>query len=117
MDIINNMSFWISIIVLIILVVIFAALRIKVKNKQASQSDNDEVYFMVQYLGGIDNIISARATMSKITVQLIDPERINVEAIKGLGASGIVQTKKNTTIILGDASQDFANKINEMKQL
>lgn len=115
MDIFTNMSFWLAVIVLIIVVILFAFLRIKVKNKQAGQSDNEQVALLVEYLGGLDNIISVQATISKMSVKLIDPEKVNVSAIKGLGASGIVETKKRISIIFGDLSQEYANKINDMK--
>ena len=85
------------------------------KNKKTS-TDHDlpfDLSALLATLGEIENIESVEATMSKVTFKLKDTSKVDVEAIKALGASGIVETKGGFTFIFGSISQSIAKAIKE----
>lgn len=112
MDIFANVYFYVAFIVLIILVILFAIFRnkaISARNQNTLQAP-----LLVEYLGGSTNIESIKGSMSKISVLVHNPALVDVAAIKGLGASGVVETNKGFTFIFGQSSQTIADDINNM---
>lgn len=83
----------------------------KAKEDMAVTIDLDA---FIDALGGKDNIKDVQATNSKVTVILQD-ETIDIDALKELGASGIVQGEHKVTIILGKMSKNVAKGIQNRK--
>lgn len=97
---------------IIIVVVWFILARyLKGKKIQTSRKVNIDVEKIITALGGKANIVSAKATNSRLSVILEDDQILNVEALKELGASGIVQTTNKVTVILGQVSHLVAQEI------
>ena len=91
---------------LTIIVVWFVFTRyIKGKKIQSGRKVNIDVEKIITALGGKDNVLSAKATNSRLSVSLKDDQKLNIEDLKQLGASGIVQTTNKVTVILGQVSQ------------
>jgi Phosphotransferase system IIB components len=78
---------------------------IKNKNLTNEQLSAIDINVLIKALGGKENIVQTKSTASKLTVSLLNHENIDMEKIKALGASGIVEGKENLTMIFGKQSQ------------
>ncbi|WP_423364449.1 hypothetical protein [Mycoplasma sp. P36-A1] len=109
---INPYSLYIIIgIIVIIAVIAFLIFR----NSVNKEKDFDEILplpfeinTLEQYLGGLANINSVEGSISKVAFKLKDTKIIQLEEIKKLGASGIVETKAGFTFIFGSISKTIA---------
>ncbi|MDD8048859.1 MAG: PTS transporter subunit EIIB [Thomasclavelia sp.] len=66
---------------------------------------------VIEAVGGKDNIKELSASGTKITFFLNDDSKTNIESLKKLGASGVVQTKSKLTIIIGHYADDICEAI------
>ncbi len=80
--------------------------------KKISKSTVD-IEKLISFLGGKDNIISSSHSPSKLTVLLKDNSKTNIDGIKELGASGIVEGKDSTSIIFGKISEVIDSDLKE----
>lgn len=98
--------------VLIVVGIIIAAILlyygfirfIKNKNLTSQMASSINIEELVKALGGKDNIQEVRSTPSKLTVRILQHEIIDIEAIKALGASGIVEGQDSLSMIFGKQS-------------
>lgn len=95
----------------IVVVWFILARYLKGKKIQTSRKVNIDVEKIITALGGKGNIVSAKATNSRLSVVLEDDQKLKIEDLKQLGASGIVQTTNKVTVILGQVSQLVAEEI------
>ena len=98
------------IVIGVILIVILLAI-LKATKKDAGLDFNK----LVELLGGKDNIISTETNMSRFKVTLKDVSKANKEAIRKLGAKGIVEIDNQLKIILGSESKQLKKYIDEIK--
>ena len=89
--------------VVVLAVVLFFVFKNR-KKKDESPVDLDALF---EALGGQDNVVSVEANGSKVKVVLKDNNAVDAEALKGLGATGVVSTSKATQIIFGKVSEDI----------
>lgn len=88
-----------------------------IKNKDLKNAEfksNIDVKTLLEALGGKDNISDITFSPSKFTVALKDHSLIQVDTIKALGASGIVQGKENLSMIFGRQSALIAEDIKKL---
>ena len=97
----------IGIILLIVLVAILKSMR---------KGAHLEINKLVDYLGGIDNIISTKNNLSRFIVTLKDITIVNKEEIQKLGAKGIVEIDNQLKIILGPNSKVLKKYVEELKK-
>ena len=97
----------IAFILLIILIAILKSMR---------KGAHLEINKLVDYLGGIDNIISTKNNLSRFIVTLKDISIVNKEEIQKLGAKGIVEIDNQLKIILGSNSKVLKKYIEELKK-
>ena len=109
--------------VLIIIGIIFPILLLYfgftrfIKNKDLSQEvvSTINIDVLLKALGGKDNILDVDSSPSKLTVTLKSHNGIDIDKIKELGASGIVEGKENLSMIFGKQSsliaQDLKNSL------
>ena len=90
-----------------------AFFRKKSSNNQAFKSDID-VKTLLEALGGKDNISEVTSSPSKVTVTLKDHSLVQIDIIKSLGSSGIVQGKENLSMIFGKQSALIAEDIKNL---
>lgn len=65
-------------------------------------------------LGGIENIIGAEFTHTKVNIQIKDKKLVQVEAIKVMkGVEGMFVTSKNVSIIVGNIAKSIAQQLVE----
>lgn len=72
---------------------------------------------IVEALGGIDNIIGASASRSKLKVAIADYQKVDVEALKKIKNRGIVEQSNNVSMVLGSYALDLSGMINDLVTL
>lgn len=98
------------IIGVVLLIVLFAILKSMRKDAHL------EVNKLVDYLGGMDNIVDTQVNLSRFIVTLRDISLANKEEIQKLGAKGIVEIDNQLKIILGNNSKQLKRYIDEIKK-
>ena len=93
------------IIGVVLLIILFAILKSMRKDAHL------EVNKLIEYLGGIDNIVDKQINLSRFIVTLRDVKLANKEEIQKLGAKGIVEIDNQLKIILGPNSTVTSNFI------
>lgn len=97
--------------VIIILVLIIIALVVLKANKPDFKYEANK---LVEYLGGIKNIVSMEVSVSRFKVTLKDPSKVNKEGIQKLGARGIVEIDNTLKIIFQDDAKKLKKYIEEL---
>ena len=98
------------IILAVILIIVLLAL-IKTTKKGIKLDFNK----LVELLGGRDNILDTKISMSRFVVTLKDVSKANKEGIQKLGAKGIVEIDNQLKIIFGSDAVKLKKYINDMK--
>jgi PTS system D-glucosamine-specific IIC component len=99
------------IIAVVFLIVLFAVLKSMKKDAHL------EVNKLIDYLGGMDNIVDKQVNLSRFIVTLRDISLANKEEIQKLGARGIVEIDNQLKIILGPGSKQLRKYIDEIKKM
>lgn len=68
----------------------------------------------VSVLGGIDNIVKASASNSKIRVYVVNHDKIDFVELKKIKNRGILDQSDNVSIVLGNYAPDLAGMINDL---
>ena len=98
------------IIGVVLLIILFAILKSMKKDAHL------EVNKLIEYLGGMDNIVDKQVNLSRFIVTLRDVKLANKEEIQRLGAKGIVEIDNQLKIILGPNSKTLKRYIDELKK-
>ena len=104
------MEWYQYIIVLVILLII--AFAIMKSNKKDLKLELNK---LVEYLGGLDNIVETEIEMSRFKVTLKDITKANKEGIIKLGAQGVVEIDDQLKIIFGSNAKQLKKYIDELK--
>ena len=99
------------IIIGVVLVIILLAIL-----KSMKKDAHLEVNKLVDYLGGMDNIVDSQVNLSRFIVTLRDISKANKEEIQKLGAKGIVEIDNQLKIILVSNSKTLKRYIDEIKK-
>lgn len=105
------MNYWIYVIIAIILFIISLVI-IKLKRKDF----HIEINKLIQYLGGLDNVIDSQLNLSRLKVTVKDTSLVNKEGIQKLGAKGIVEIDNELKIILGPNSKQIKKYMADLKK-
>ena len=95
----------IGIVLLIIVLVVLKANKADFKY---------EANKLVEYLGGIKNIVSMEVSVSRFKVTLKDTSKVNKEGIQKLGARGIVEIDNTLKIIFQEDAKKLKKCIEEL---
>src|SRR5574344_138617 len=98
------------ILIVIFLILVLAVLKL---NKKDVKLDMNK---LVEYLGGKDNIIDTEVNLSRFIVTLKNIDLVDKEAIKDLGARGIVEVDNKLKIILDPESKQLKKYIDDIKR-
>ena len=98
------------IIGIVLLIILFAVLKSMKKDAHL------EVNKLIDYLGGLDNIVDKQVNLSRFIVTLRDVKLANKEEIQKLGAKGIVEIDNQLKIILGPNSKQLKRYIDELRK-
>lgn len=104
-------------IIAIVVIIILAFIFLKViKNKQPKQVKAGDIpvdiNMIIDAIGGKANLKETVATSSKVTFFVNKDNLVDLEKLKALGASGIVQTTNKVSAIFGKYSKEISNMIN-----
>lgn len=107
------MDFLTILITVIIVLAIYFGVITYMKNKKPKKitESNIDVEALICALGGRSNIVSTSHSPSKLSVVLKDSSLTDVETIKSIGASGIVEGKDSLSLIFGKSSEAIENDI------
>ena len=105
------MNYWIYVIIALILFIISLVI-IKLKRKDF----HIEINKLIQYLGGLDNVIDSQINLSRLKVTVKDTSLVNKEGIQKLGAKGIVEIDNELKIILGPNSKQIKKYMADLKK-
>ena len=97
------------IVIIILLIIAFAIMKSNKKDLKL------ELNKLVEYLGGIDNIVETEVEMSRFKVTLKDITKANKEGIVKLGAQGVVEIDDQLKIIFGNNAKQLKKYIDELK--
>ncbi len=98
------------ILLIVFIILVLAVLKI---NKKDIKLDMNK---LVIFLGGKDNIIDTEVNLSRFIVTLKNIDLVDKEAIKDLGARGIVEMDNKLKIILGPESKQLKKYIDDIKR-
>ena len=98
---------------IVIVIALVCILRNKKKNKETDKQILEAIETIVSCLGGKENIISAEAKGSRLSVVLKDYSLIEEDKIKEQGVSSIIKMTTKVTLLVGSLSQEIANYINK----
>ncbi len=111
-------SEYIAIIAVIVaLCLIYFGYNAFIKNKGSKNKafkSNIDVIALLEALGGKENISDVTSSPSKLTVTLKDHSLLQIDTIKALGSSGIVQGRENLSMIFGKESSLIAEDIKSL---
>ncbi len=107
-----GINLYIEYIIIVSVVLFIAIIVIKGTKKDFKVEANK----LVEYLGGKDNILKMEVKLSRFKVTLKDVSIANKEAIKKLGARGIVEIDNQLKIILDSSAQKLKKHIEDLKK-
>jgi phosphotransferase system IIB component len=103
---------WFLIIGLMIFLFIYFGKRTKVKE---AQSDKEKYDRYIENFGGRENIISATAVGSRLSLVLKDYDIVNLEELNKLGITSSIKMSNKITFVIGSLASDIAKYINNLK--
>ena len=105
------------IIAVLAVIVLLLGIRFYLKHKkptvQTYEKSGIDIQLLVDSLGGKENIKSVESSLSKVTVELLSKKDLNIEQIKSLGATGIVQNQNKLSMIFGKVSETVSKEIKD----
>ena len=102
---------WIQYFIICLVLFIFVLVAIKFSCKNF----DEDMYNLIKYLGGKDNIIDCTVSMSRFKVTLKDISKANKEGIQRLGAKGIVEIDNQLKIVFDKDSRALKRYIKDMR--
>lgn len=104
--------YWYYYLIIAFVLFIISLVIIKIKRKDFHL----EINKLIQYLGGMDNIIDSQINLSRLKVTVKDTSLVNKEGIQKLGAKGIVEIDNELKIILGPNSKQLKKYMADLKK-
>ena len=98
--------------VIIVIGVLVCVLKVKKKINEIDKEISSTISIIVECLGGKENIVSAEAKGSRLSVVLNDYTLLNEEKIKEQGVSSIIKMSTKVTLLVGSLSEEIASYIN-----
>lgn len=99
-------------LIIVIVLIIIALVVIKASKPDFKYEANK----LVEYLGGIKNIVSMEVSVSRFKVTLKDPSKVNKDGIQKLGARGIVEIDNTIKIIFKDSAKKLKKYIDQLNE-
>lgn len=97
----------------------------KEAQKQAAQKNTEltlntialpDTDLLIGALGNIENIVTASATISTITIEVNQMDKINFDLLKKISGKGVIKSTTNVTLLIGDCATALRDKILELKK-
>lgn len=107
-DFFKNYGLIIGLIILGIIIVIVVVLLIRNKTKNSNKKASDDLFNQImEGLGGIANVSSLEAKMSRLNVSLKDDSLLNIESLKSSGVSRVIKMSSKITLLIGDVASEI----------
>lgn len=65
-------------------------------------------------LGGTDNIDAIEPCITRLRVEVVDPNLVNDEELSHAGAFGVVQVGNTVQVVVGPVADDLAEQITDL---
>lgn len=75
-----------------------------------------DINALANALGGVENIVNISATISTISVQLNQMDKIDLEYLKKVSVKGVIKSVDNVTLLVGDCAMMLKDKLLELKK-
>lgn len=66
-------------------------------------------------LGGSENVIEVEPCITRLRVEVVDPELVNDAALKSHGAFGVVRTGRVVQVVVGPEADNLAALLNDAR--
>ena len=101
---------FVVIAIIVALILLYLGFIHLIKNKRLNQEFQSTlpIQELIEALGGQGNIKEVRSSASKVTVVLVNQQLVDIDKIKALGASGIVEGASSLAMIFGRQSENIA---------
>uniref|UniRef100_UPI00056C378D glucose PTS transporter subunit EIIB n=1 Tax=Mycoplasmopsis cricetuli TaxID=171283 RepID=UPI00056C378D len=83
--------------------------------KHEKPEDIQKSIQLINFYGGFENITEVGACISRLRISVLDKEKVKKDAIKNLGAAGIVETNDQVQSVFGAKAMVYARIINNIK--
>lgn len=107
----QNLIIYIAIALVVIFIIFVVSINKSKKTTQGFLSFDIEHFIL--YLGGNENIIDYQTSLSKIKIKVKDNSLVDLDKVKNLGASGIVETSEGFTFIFGNVSSTIGEELDK----
>ncbi len=67
---------------------------------------------ILQALGGSQNVEIVEPCLTRLRVEVVDPTKVDNEALTDAGAFGVVQVESTVQVVVGPTAEDLAEQIN-----
>ena len=107
-DFFKNYGLIIGLIILGIIIVVVVVLLIRNKAKSNNKKASNDLFNQImEGLGGIANIDSLEAKMSRLNVSLKNDNLLNIESLKASGVSRVIKMSSKITLLIGDVASEI----------
>ena len=110
---------WILCVAVVAIIITTIIIIYVIKNKKRvpqGKKEVDDVNPLIEALGGKENILDISSTGSRLSVKLIDKEKINRESLQSLGVTSIVVMSDKLTLVTNVDNQKIVEKIKNLLQ-
>ncbi len=104
-----------GIVAIILIIVVFLLVRNKSKKKNKDTQINDYTNSVIEACGGVDNISTCQARMSRLNLELINNELLDEQKLKEIGVERIIKMSKKTTLLTGEIAKIVEEEIIKQK--
>ena len=66
-------------------------------------------------LGGVENIVQLEACITRLRVEVADPDRLDEEALRASGALGVVRSGRIIQVVVGTEADALAADIDTLR--
>lgn len=70
---------------------------------------------IVKSLGGNDNLTAVESCITRIRVEVKDPDKVDEAALRAAGAFGVVQQGNAVQVVVGPAADEITAAINAQR--
>lgn len=107
-DFFKNYGLIIGLIILGIIIVVVVVLLIRNKAKSNNKKASNDLFNQImEGLGGIANIDSLEAKMSRLNVSLKNDSLLNIESLKASGVSRVIKMSSKIILLIGDVASEI----------
>lgn len=73
----------------------------------------DQAQGIIAGLGGADNIVELEPCITRLRVEVADPDKVDEQALTQAGAFGVVQVGDSVQVVVGPIADNLADSIED----